>query len=362
MAETDGQEKTEEPTAKKLEDSRKKGQVAKSVEINSFAILTLGMFIIYLSRQSLGNNLSQLAIKIFSSLDKVTINQDLLQGYLKNGILFYFGTLWPIFAGIIVVGLVATIGQVGLKFSPKALTPNFAKFNPISGLKNLFFSSRSIVEVSKSITKLIIIALFTYFVIKEFILKATLLVEFSVTEIVQYMIESSYALVWKIAIIFGLIAAADFGFQKYKHRNDMMMTKQEVKEENNQSEGNPQIKSKIRSVQMAAARKRMMQDVPKADVIITNPTHLSIALKYELNKDQAPKVLAKGADEVAMKIREIAKQHNIPLHEDKELARALFKLCDVGDFIPTSLFKAVAQVLAYIYQLKNEKKKKRSIV
>lgn len=362
MAESDGQEKTEEPTAKKLDDSRKKGQVAKSVEINSFAILTLGLFILYLSKQSLGSNLSQLAIKIFSSLDKIQLTPDLLQMYFKQGVLFYFGTLWPIFAGIIVVGLLATIGQVGLKFSPQALTPNFAKFNPLKGIKNLFFTTRSIVEVSKSIVKLVIIALFTYFVIKEFIFQATTLVQLSVSEIVQYMIEASYSLVWKVALMFGLIAAADFGFQKYKHRNDMMMTKQEVKEENTQSEGNPQIKSKIRSVQMSAARKRMMQDVPKADVIITNPTHLSIALKYELNSDSAPKVLAKGADEVAMKIREIAKQHNIPLYEDRELARALFKLCDVGDFIPTSLFKAVAQVLAYIYQLKNEKKKKKSIV
>jgi flagellar biosynthetic protein FlhB len=362
MAEVDGQEKTEEPTAKKLEESRKKGQVAKSLEINSFAILTLGLFIIYLSRQALGGSLAKLAIKIFSSLDKLTLTPDLMQGYFKDGVLFYFGSLWPIFAGIIVVGLVATIGQVGLKFSPKALTPNFSKFNPLSGIKNLFFTTRSFIELSKSIVKLIIIALFTYYVIKDFILQATLLVEFSVSEIVQFMIEASFALVWKIALMFGLIAFADFAFQKYKHRNDMMMTKQEVKEENNQSEGNPQIKSKIRSVQMAAARKRMMQDVPKADVIITNPTHLSIALKYEMAKDAAPKVLAKGADEVALRIREIAKLHNIPLHEDKELARALFKLCDVGDFIPANLFKAVAQVLAYIYQLKNEKKKKKSIV
>lgn len=362
MAEVDGQEKTEEPTAKKLDESRKKGQVAKSVEINSFAILTFGLFILYLTKQTLGNSLSQLAIKIFSSLDKMQLTPDLLQGYFKSGILFYFSTIWPIFAGIIVVGLVATIGQVGLKFSSQALAPNFGKFNPFKGIKNLFFTTRSVVEVSKSIVKLLIIGLFTYFVVKEFVLKATLLVQLSVSEIVQYMIEATYTLVWKISLMFGIIAAADFAFQKYKHRNDMMMTKQEVKEENLQSEGNPQIKSKIRSVQMAAARKRMMQDVPKADVIITNPTHLSIALKYEMNKDSAPQVLAKGADEVAMKIREIAKAHNIPLYEDKELARALFKLCDVGDFIPTSLFKAVAQVLAYIYQLKNEKKKKKSIV
>lgn len=362
MAEVDGQEKTEDPTAKKLEESRKKGQVAKSVEINSFAILTLGVFILYLSKQTIGNNITQLAVKIFNSLDHLQLNQDTLQIYFRDGILFYFSTLWPIFIGIIVVGLVATISQVGLQFSTKALAPNFGKFNPLKGIKNLFFTSRSAVEVAKSLTKLIITALFTYFVIKQFVVNATVLVQYSVSEIVRFMIETSYTLIWKIALIFGIMAAADFGFQKYKHRNDMMMTKQEVKEENNQSEGNPQIKSKIRSVQMAAARKRMMQDVPKADVIITNPTHLAIALKYDMTKDQAPKVLAKGADEVAMKIREIAKVHNIPIHEDKELARALFKLCDVGEFIPTDLFKAVAQVLAYIYQLKNEKKKKKSIV
>lgn len=247
MADADGQEKTEEPTAKKLEDSRKKGQVAKSVEINSFAILTLGLFIIYLSRQSIGNNIGHLAVKIFSSLDKLEINQDVLQIYFKDGFWFLLGTIWPVLAGIMVIGLVATIGQVGLKFSSEALIPNFSKFNPLKGIKNLFFTSRSLVEVAKSILKLIIIGTFTYFIIKDFVINATLLVQFTVPEIVKFMIESSYSLVWKIALMFGLLASADFGFQKFKFKNDMMMTKQEIKEENNQSEGNPQIKSKIRS-------------------------------------------------------------------------------------------------------------------
>lgn len=358
MAESDGQEKTEAPTGKKLEDGRKKGQVAKSVEINSFAIITFGLFILYMSHKTIGNNISQLAIKIFSSLDTLKLDSTLFQGYLQEGIYFYFGTLWPVFGGILAVGLAVTIAQVGFKFSGKAITPNFSKFNPIKGIKNLFFTSRSLVEVAKSILKLTIIGVFTYFIIKQFILNATMLVEFSITEIVGFMIESTYSLVWKVALMFGVMAFADFGFQKYKFKQDMMMTKQEIKEENKQSEGNPQIKAKIRSMQVAAARKRMMQDVPKADVIITNPTHLAIAIKYEMNKDSAPIVLAKGADEVAKRIRELATEHGIPLHENRELARAIFKVCEVGDFIPANLFKAVAQVLAYIYQLRNEKKKK----
>ena len=271
MAESEGQEKTESPTGKKLEDSRKKGQVAKSVEVNSFAILTFGMLIIYLCHKTIGANIAQLATKIFSSLDVLKLDKDSVQRYMQEGIFFYFSTLWPVFGGIILIGLVATIAQVGFKFSSQALVPNFGKFNPVKGLKNLFFTSRSFVEVAKSITKLSIIATFTYFIIKQFMHSSTMLVEFSISEIVGFMIDATYSLVWKVAMMFGLMAFADFGFQKYKFKNDMMMTKQEVKEENRQSEGNPQIKAKIRSMQIAAARKRMMQDVPQSGCCYYKP-------------------------------------------------------------------------------------------
>jgi flagellar biosynthetic protein FlhB len=188
--------------------------------------------------------------------------------------------------------------------------------------------------------------------------KATLLETLSVEDIVIFMLDSSFSLLWKVALVFILLAATDYVFQRFKFRKEMMMTKQEVKEEIKQTEGDPQIKSRIRKVMIMSARNRMMQNLPKADVVITNPTHYAVALKYDMQKDPAPEVIAKGLDELALKIKEIAKQYNIPIQEDKELARALYKMCDIGDKIPAVLFKSVAQILAYVYNLKNIRKKK----
>ena len=171
------------------------------------------------------------------------------------------------------------------------------------------------------------------------------------------MVDAAWELLWKISLLYIIIAAVDFIFQKKKFKKDMMMSKQEVKEENRQNEGDPQIKARIKKLQYQAARNRMMQSVPKADVVITNPTHYAVALKYDASKNAAPKVLAKGVDDLARKIKEVARENNIPVHEDRELARALYRICDIGDEIPSTLFKAVAQVLAYIYQIKNNKKK-----
>jgi flagellar biosynthetic protein FlhB len=159
-------------------------------------------------------------------------------------------------------------------------------------------------------------------------------------------------------LIYALIAAVDFIYQRFKHKKDLMMTKQEVKEENKQQEGDPQIKARIRKLQFQSAKNRMMKSVPKADVIITNPTHYAIALRYDVTKDSAPIVLAKGVDELAQRIKALGIENGVPLHEDRELARALYKYCNIGDQIPANLFKAVAQILAYIFKLKNTKKKK----
>jgi flagellar biosynthetic protein FlhB len=172
------------------------------------------------------------------------------------------------------------------------------------------------------------------------------------------MLNSAFTLVWKIVLFFAVIALIDFLFQRYKFKKQMRMTKTEVKEEYKQLEGDPQIKARIRKQMFQSARNRMMKDIPTADVVITNPTHVAVALKYDLQKDSAPKVVAKGLDELAQRIKKIAEENNVPLHEDVELARALYKSCEIGDFIPAKLFKAVAQILAYLYQLKKIKKKK----
>ncbi len=356
MAESDGQEKTEQPSSKKLDEGRDKGQVAKSMEINSLVIFTSGLMFLYFAKSMLGDNLSQLSIKIFNSLDVLNLNFETFQLYVKDGLWFMLFTVVPIFLGLFITAFVAAVSQVGFKMSLKAMAPKADKFNIINGIKRVFFSPTSFIEVLKSLLKLAVISGVVYFVMSDLLLKSINLIELSVSEITSFMIKSVFQLTWKIAIIYALFAATDFIYQKHSFKKQMMMTKQEVKEEVRQTEGDPFIKSRIRKIQHSISRSRMMQEVPKADVVITNPTHYAIALKYDLQKDSAPRVLAKGTDEVAKRIKEIAVENNIPLHEDRELARTLYKFCEVGDQIPEKLFKAVAQILAYVYQLRKSRK------
>ncbi|PKL83972.1 MAG: flagellar biosynthesis protein FlhB [Ignavibacteriae bacterium HGW-Ignavibacteriae-3] len=361
MAEKDGQEKSEEPTSKKLSDARDKGEVAKSTEINSLAVFGSGLMIIYLTKGMLSEKIAGFAIDIFSSLEKLELNKTIIQTYALKWVLFLLTVLAPVMLGIVVVALAANIAQVGFAFKTKVFIPKLSRFNPLAGIKRIFFSSRSVIEVGKSVAKLFAIGLFAYFIISKLVEDTTSLIELSIEETIRFMIDAAFSMIIKIVLFFVAIAAIDFTFQKIKFKKDMMMSKHEVKEEWRQSEGDPLIKSKIRRQMLSMARKRMMKDVPTADVVVTNPTHFAIAIKYEMNKDRAPKVVAKGMDELAQRIKKIAIENNVPLHEDKELARALYKATEVGDEIPTKLFKAVAQILAYIFQLK-KMKKKRSIV
>lgn len=357
MAANDGQEKTEQPTGKKLNESREKGQVAKSTEINSWAIFAGSILILSISENLMGSNIKKAAISIFSSLDTLTLSRDLVIEFSKDGLLFLLLIMAPILGGLVIISLIASYGQVGFKLSPKALAPKISKFNPISGLKK-FVSPSALVETIKSVLKLAIIGIFTYIVIKDIIAQTIELPSFSIPEIIDFMINAAHSLLWKIAMIYSVLAVSDFIYQKYKFKKDMMMTREEVKEENKQSDGDPQIKSRIRKVMMEMSANRMILEVPKADVVITNPTHYAIAIKYEMNNDSAPKVVAKGVDELAQRIKKIAVENNVPLHEDRPLARALYDTCKIGDQIPANLFKAVARILAYIYQLKNTKKRK----
>ncbi len=361
MAEFEGQEKTEQPTHKKLSDARDKGQVVKSTEINSLAVFGSGLILIYLTKNYFGEKLFGFTTELLGSLDLLDLNKTILQTYFFKWALFFFTISAPLLLGVLVVSLASNIAQFGFGFKTKVFKPNLGKFDPIKNIKRMFFSSHSFVEVAKSFLKLIIIASFAYFVISQLISDTFQLVELTIEETAAFMLDAAFSMIWQIALFFALIASVDFFFQRFKFKKEMMMTKVEVKEELKQSEGDPLVKSQIRKRMVQAARKRMMQDIPTADVVVTNPSHFAIALKYEMNKDSAPKVVAKGMDELAQRIKKIALENNVPLYEDKELARALYKTCDVGDHIPTKLFKAVAQILAYIYQMK-KLKKKRSIV
>lgn len=355
MAEFEGQEKTEQPSSKKLEDARKKGQVAKSIEVNSLAIVVTGLITIFFLQSYIGQRVSSFSINIFNSLDVLPNKLSLLPNLAFEWFMFFFSVMAPIMTAIVIVGLASNIAQVGFKLSPEALQPKFSKLNPVSGIKRIF-SSRSVVEILKTVLKFFVIALFTYLILSDLIIASAYLDNLNPSEIIIFMLDNTFSLLWKIALLYAVISAIDFVYQRYKFRKDMMMTKQEVKEEMKQLEGDPTVKGRIKKMQMQAAQQRMMANLPTADVVITNPTHYAVALKYDMTKDSAPEVIAKGVDLLAQRIKKVAAEHNIPLHEDRELARALYKMCDVGDKIPPSLFKAVAQVLAYVYSLKKKKK------
>ncbi len=358
MAENeDGQEKSEQPSAKKLLDAREKGQVARSQEINSLAVFSTGLLVLYFSKDYIGGKFYDMTTYILSSLDTFELSVNVLGTFALKGVMFFLSVAFPVILAILIVALIVGYGQVGFQVTMEALMPKGSKLNPIKGIKESFFSSRPFVELLKSIVKLGLVGIVSYVVLKSMVLNTVGLVNFTITEIVQYMLDNSIEFLWKVSLVYVVIAAVDFVYQKKKHKKELMMTKQEVKEEYKQTEGNPDIKSKIKSKQFEMAQKRMMQEVPNADVVITNPTHFAVALKYEIGKSKAPIVLAKGMDLVAQKIKKIAVENDVPLHEDVPLARALYKNCEVGQEIPEDMFNTVAQILAYIYKLKQEKKK-----
>ncbi|MFH1194296.1 MAG: flagellar biosynthesis protein FlhB [bacterium] len=357
MADTGGQEKSEQPTDKRLTETREKGQVAKSAEINSLAIFVTGLLILFMFKDQMGNKISELAIYIFSSLDHLEMNVQLLSVYATKGFSLYLVILAPIFIALVVISLAVGFGQVGFKISLKALIPKFEKLNPLTGIKSKLFSVQPFVETLKAVFKFVVVSLFVYWALKDAVINSLGLVDYSVENILEFMVSTAVSFLWKISIVYTVIAAADFIYQKFKFKKNLMMSKQEVKDEMKQTEGDPLIKGKIRTKQIIMARSRMMKAIPTADVVITNPTHYAVALKYELGKQSAPKVVAKGVDFLAQRIKKIAIENHVPLHEDRELARALYKMCDVGDDIPENLFKTVAQILAYIYKLKTKKRK-----
>jgi len=356
MAEQDGKEKTEQPTGKKLDDARTRGQVARSREVNSLAVFGTGFLLLYLFQSFIGSRLKDFSVSIFNSLDTFPNRISMIGKFATDWYVFFAVTLAPIVIGLIIIIFASNIAQVGIKLSPKALGFKFDKLNVFNGIKNLF-SAKSFAEVIKSVVKLVITGGFIYMILTDLIISSTELESFSINEILVFMIDSAFSLIWKIGLVYLAIAGADYAWEKYKFKKDMMMTKEEVKEEWKQTEGDPQIKSRIKRLMFEASKRRMMKNLPKADVVITNPTHYAVALKYDMQKDAAPTVVAKGVDELAKKIKEVAKQHNIPIQENRELARALYKMCEIGDAIPGSLFKAVAEVLAYVYNLKKSKKK-----
>lgn len=358
MAENkDGQEKTEAATGKRLAEARDKGQVAKSIDTTSAALLLLGGIIVYTFGADMMESLSEFIRLLFRQASFAPLTEANVPGYYRELVVFILLLLFPVLGVIFLIALVSEFSQVGFNLSMKKFTdPSnvFRMFKVGPNLKNMLFSTRTVVELVKGISKILIIGAVVYSVLSG---KVTQLVELIVMpfhHIATFMASLAFELVYKVGIAYVLIGVADFFWQKFKYKRDMMMTKQEVKEEGKQSEGDMQTKMRMRSIGRDRLRKLMLQRVKDADVVITNPTHYAVALQYKPGME-APLVVAKGVDHIALKIRELATNADVPIVEDKPLAQALYKMVEIDQYIPETLFRAVAQVLAYVYRLKNKK-------
>jgi len=352
----EGGDKTEKATPKKLDDARKEGRVARSSDLINGFMLLLMFFVLKLFGGIMANLFLDSFVKYYNKASDISMEVfDVKQAVnLSNEIVIdiVIASL-PVLIGSFVVALVGNIVQVGWKVTSKPLKPKLDRLNPIGGFKRMF-SQEKVVELIKSILKVLAIALVAYNEVKDrwkFILN---LYDFEFMQAVLNIFDIVLDVGIKISVIFVIIGLADFGYQKWKHLHDLRMSKQEVKDEMKQSEGDPQIKGQIRQKMREGARRRMMQDLPKADVVITNPTHFAVAVKYDKETAEAPYVLAKGADYVAANIKEVAKQNNIEIVENKPLARMLYYNVEIGDQIPPELYQMVAEVLAYVYSVKNK--------
>lgn len=357
----DAGDKTEEPTPHRLKQARDKGQVAKSKEITT-AFLLLSS---YLLLRSMGNliwqSLSDMMRLIFEQIPNAK-NFDyafIANIFIIAGRAFVIA-LAPIFGITFAVALVAEALQTGFVAAVDPLTPKLEKINPLAGFKRMF-SMQGLVELFKSIIKIIIVIWITWEATKDDLPNVIGLINSKPFESLVIGGSIAFNIAIRVGIFYLMIAVLDYFYKRWEYLKGLKMTKQEIKEEYKQLEGDPQIKQRIRDLQRQVAQQRMMSSVPGADVVVTNPTHLAVALKYEVPKMKAPTVLAKGQYIVAQEIKRIAQRHNIPVIENQPLARSIYKSTKVGGEIPQELYQAVAEVLAFVYKIKKEKKKKKAL-
>lgn len=350
-----GGEKTEEATAKKLEDVRKEGNVAKSREIPTAATL-LALFVCLKFTMGFigGHLLSSFSIfyEMIPSISSGPMSTLVFSQLLTKTIFNLSIIIIPFLLAGFVVSIFSNTLQFKFQITTKPLEPKFSKLNPISGFKRMF-SLNTIVELLKSIVKVLVLGYIAYTVLREHVDDIYILYDISLTQGILLMYDIILELLIKILVFFIVIAAVDFMYQKWKFKDDNKMTKQEVKDEYKNQEGDPKVKGQQKQRMQQASQRRMMAAIPEADVVITNPTHFAVALSYKSGQGQAPIVVAKGADFLAGKIKEIARDSKVDIVENKPLARMLYYNVELGEEIPPELYQAVAEVLAYVYQLHN---------
>ena len=347
-------DKTEEATGKKLADARKKGQVAKSKDVSLAVSLVTCTMLIVIATGLIGSILKDVMQYYLQSGILQEVNELSLKTIVVNIIGKAALCILPVIVPIALAGIIGNFIQVGFLFSTESLKPSFGKLNPINGFRNMF-SMKSLVDLGKNTIVVTLISILAFSFIKENYSEILQTGNLRITELGVEVRNLVLSLFFRICLFMVVLAVADFVIQKRIFKKDMRMTKQEVKDEYKQMEGDPKIKSKIKQKQREIASRRMMEAVPNATVVVTNPTHLSIALKYEDGEMNAPKVVAKGADMVALRIKEIAKENDVPIMENKTLARMLYEKVEIDEEIPHDMYQAVAEILAMVFNLKNKK-------
>lgn len=358
FADGEGGEKTEPATQKKLEDARKDGKVAKSKDLTqAFELLVLFLllkvFVGYVGERMVNIfDVTLGRIAEFCKVNQAGLSIQAVTLLLNQVILEWLLMVWPFFVFGFVITFLVTLYQVGWKVSTKPMEPKLSKFNPINGFKRII-SKDSLFELVKSVIKIIVIVYIAYTSIKDEANNLFVLYDISLNQAVALVGDIIIDVGIKISVVYLVVGLGDYLYQRHKFNEDMKMTKQEVKDEYKNTEGDPQVKGQIRQRMRESSQRRMMQDVPKADVVITNPTHFAVAVKYDAQTNKAPVVVAKGEDFLAQKIKEIAKENHVEIVENKPLARMLYHNVDIGSEIPPELYQAVAEVLAMVYHMKN---------
>lgn len=343
-------EKTEHPTGRRLSKAREEGNVAQSKELPAAVSMIAATFYFFFFSKYMIRDMTRLIREILSmtkyELDTQSVHKLMMFVTFESAKL-----LAPFMAMLLIVGVATNIYQVGWMISWKAMELKFNKINPFTGWGK-FFNTKSLVELVKSVFKIFVIGYLAYYIVSKKIDVAVSIADMDINDIFAFFGAVLFEIMWKISLLVLIMAILDYMYQKYQYIKDLKMTKHEVKEEFKQMEGDPKIKSRIKQIQRDMARQRMMQDVPKSDVVVTNPTHYAVALRYNPGEDRAPVVLAKGERLIALRIREVAKEHGVLIHEAPPLARSLFKTVDIGSEIPENLYKAVAEILALVEKFK----------
>ncbi len=345
--------KTEKATPKKRDEARKKGQVAKSMEVTSAAILIAALVYFHFGANGMLLSIMELMKETFRTAGQTPISVNNIPGLLSEYVVKSFIILMPLLVILGVAGFLANFLQIGLKFSPEAIKPQLSKLNPFKGIQGLI-SLQSLVQLFQSMAKIMIVGFVVYLVVKGEVENVLPLIDQSVWGILTYIGQVSFKIIINTCWVLVLLAILDYAFRKWQYEESLKMTKQEVKDEHKQMEGDPQVRGRIRGLQRQAARRRMMAAVPKADVVITNPTHIAVALSYDQEKMFAPMVVAKGEGLIAERIKEIARENSVPVIENKPVAQLLNKMVDIDEEIPENLYRAVAEILAYVYGLKQK--------